>query len=315
MNTRGLSVTAAAVALALIAAAPALAKPKSLTVLGGPVGGSWVPISAAMAKIFSDNGVPANAEIGSGLANLVNVSRGKGDVGLLVSTAAPDGRNGVAPFKEKITDVQGIASLYPNYSHVAVRKSSGINGLKDMKGKRLATGQVGSSSQQQFAQLLSAVGLSEADMIVSRGDFTFGANQFKDRNADVLTVITGAGNATFAELFATTDVKFVPVDEAIAAKMRAINPGYSLRTMPANSYPNQPEAVPAIVNDSILIVHEKMPTGDAYWVVKTLATNLDKFKPAHAALKDVTPKSMADLAGIDTHPGATRFFKEIGAVK
>ncbi|MEX2641826.1 MAG: TAXI family TRAP transporter solute-binding subunit [Acetobacterales bacterium] len=316
MNVVTRAAIASAAALWLCAGAgSAEAKPANLTVLGGPIGGTWEPVSAGISKVLSDAGVPTTAEVGAGLSNLINVSVGKGDIALLVSTAGPDGANAVPPFKTRITNVRGLAALYPNYQHTIVRADSGIASLQDLKGKRLATGAIGSATAQAMSQILAAAGVDEAGMQVQRGSFTFGANALKDRNVDVLNFFTGAPNGTTVELFTTGTMKLLPIPDDVGAAMKKLNEGYSFRSIPANSYPGQTEPVATISNDSMLIVNAKLSDDDAYWITRTLAENQDKLRSTHAVLGELDKNIMADIAGLPVHPGALRYYKEVGAAR
>jgi TRAP transporter TAXI family solute receptor len=53
----------------------------------------------------------------------------------------------------------------------------------------------------------------------------------------------------------------------------------------------------------------------AYQVTKAVFSNLDEFKGLHPALADLTPQNMLEGNSVPFHPGALKYFKEIGLVE
>ena len=74
---------------------------------------------------------------GAGIANVRGIEEGKADIGFGNSISTVDAVAGNPPFNKPHANVCNIATLYPQYFQVVVRADSGINSVKDLKGKSL----------------------------------------------------------------------------------------------------------------------------------------------------------------------------------
>ncbi|HKK28970.1 MAG TPA: TAXI family TRAP transporter solute-binding subunit, partial [Alphaproteobacteria bacterium] len=91
--------------------------------------------------------------------------------------------------------------------------------------------------------------------------------------------------------------------------------GWNRLSIPANSYPDQSEAVPIGGFAMHMIAHcEEMPEDTAYKVVKAIAENVEDLGSVNRALADFTTKDLARDVGMPMHPGAERYYKEVGAL-
>ncbi|MEX0731099.1 MAG: TAXI family TRAP transporter solute-binding subunit [Aquisalimonadaceae bacterium] len=303
---------AAAVALALPFASVSQAQPGSLTILSGSPGGSWYPIAAGISEILGSEGVPTNAEVGAGVANMARISRGDAELGVTTTTVPPVAEAGIEPFKAPITNVRAIAVLFPSHQQIAVTQASGVKSIAELEGRKFNCESVGNSTQAALVDVLKAAGTSESEVDCTRGSVSFGADAIKDGNIIGFTTLSAFPNGTFTELFHSVDMRMLPIPEEYYETVAKINPGYSYSEIPANTYPGQDEAVPTLRSDLMMIANESMSDDDAYWIVKTLLSRIEDIKKVHAALRPMTPEYMAAVAGIELHPGAARAFREAG---
>jgi TRAP transporter TAXI family solute receptor len=116
------------------------------------------------------------------------------------------------------------------------------------------------------------------------------------------------------DLASARDIKLVPVDDKTMDGMRKMNQGYSKLIIKAGTYPKQDKDVPVIGYQTHLIVSCDMPEQVVYNMVKTMAQNIPAMSAVNKAIGELTPKMMAADAGIPMHPGAIKYFKEVGAL-
>lgn len=286
--------------------------PRQLTILSGSPGGSWYPIAAGIAEVFGSEGVPTNAEVGAGLANMARIGNNDAELGMTTSTVPSLAEAGEPPFRQPVTNVRAIAVLFPSLQQIGVTRSSGVDSIADLAGRKFNCESVGNSTQAALVDVLEAAGISEDDLDCTRGSVTYGADAIKDGNNIGFTTLSAFPNATFTELFHTVDMKLLPIDGELAERMQAKNPGYSASAVPAGTYAGQDEAVPTMRSDLMLIAHESLPDEHAYWVVKTLIERIEDVRRIHSVMRPITPEYMAAVAGIELHPGAARAFREAG---
>jgi len=301
-----------AATLLAVATSVAVAKPASVTILTGSPGGTWPAKGAAIAEIFARDGVTANAEVGAALSNIVRLSKGQGQLGMTYSIIPAMAKAGEAPFKEVITTTRGVASLFQSWHHIGVRTGTGVETIADLKGKKYASQAVGNASQVALAHVLRAYGLSEGDLALSRGSQDFGANATKDRNVVGWAALSAVPTGLWAEAFATVDMKLLPLPPDAFAKVKAMNDGWVYSKIPAGTYRGVTEDVPVISSTTVLVTSAEVPEADVYWMTKKMLDNIAEIRAVHAALRDLTPKSMADVAGAEMHPGARRAYREAG---
>ncbi|WP_336367480.1 TAXI family TRAP transporter solute-binding subunit [Marinobacter sp. C2H3] len=300
------------VALTVGLGSMAQAAPKELSILSGSPGGTWYPITAGIAEIFTKEGTRTNAEVGAGLANVARISAGQAQLGVTTSTVPPVAQKGEAPFKQPVTNIRGLAVLFPSYQHVGVTKASGVTTVEGMKGLRVNCMAIGNSTEAAFADRLKAAGMTEDDLDCARGSHTFASNAIKDGNLDGFTLLSGFPNGTFTELFHAKDMRLLPLPEAEAKKMAEMNPGYAYTTIPAGSYPGQDQDIPTVRSDLVMIANADMSDDDAYWIVKTMLDHMADLRKIHAVMRPLTAEYMASIKGLPIHPGALRAYKEAG---
>ncbi|WP_420392323.1 TAXI family TRAP transporter solute-binding subunit [Acuticoccus sp.] len=287
--------------------------PSNISIVTGNAGGSFYPVGVAMAKILSDEGISASAEPGGGNSNVMAVSQGQADIGFTFGPTVTMATAGEDPFPTKFGGVVALASLYPNYTQVAVTTESGVTDIADLKGKPFATQGQSAGSSTFFRMLLEANGLTEDDLdIVVRGGPTQGANAVRDRTAVGFQATTGFPNASFSEAFISVPMRILPVSDEAAAALVEANPSFSRAVLPAGTYHGQDEDAPTVSVDTILIVNADMPEEHAYQIVKTLAENAAALERSTNVVSGFDAARMADISGITVHPGAARYYREQG---
>ena len=147
-------------ALALFAFA-ALAHAQNISIATGGTGGVYYPLGGGMANILSRlPGIQATAEVtGGSVANLQLINTGKPYLGMTMADATLDAYKGEDKFKGHPVPVRTLLIMYPNRMHVVTIEGSGINTLKDLKGKRVSTGSGGSATEVMAFRVIEAAGL------------------------------------------------------------------------------------------------------------------------------------------------------------
>lgn len=84
--------------------------------------------------------------------------------------------------------------------------------------------------------------------------------------------------------------------------------------LPANSFRGQDRDIPTFGVCTGISTTSAFPEELAYKITKTVITNADKLKKAHAGLAAFDPKKAwkREINGIPIHPGAARYYKEAG---
>ncbi|HOX13749.1 MAG TPA: TAXI family TRAP transporter solute-binding subunit [Spirochaetia bacterium] len=327
---KGFALLAVAALVLLAACAPKTeaAKPaaptevRHITMGTAGVGGSNYPTGIAMSALWNANipGVKAVAIATGGSPHNIDLLRTKdADVAVCRSLEAYRATNGIEPYKEKMPWLRSLTGgLFTDVFQVVAVKASGIKSVADFKGKRIVVGPVGSGGEVDARETLAAYGLTYEDMKVSFVEFAQGIDMMKDGLADAGIIGLAMGASGMQELLLDGKVGLIPITDEALANLRKKNEFLIRRNIPANTYPNQPEAVPTVgTPPDIIIVRDDMPEDLVYQMTKTLYTNLPAIHAVSALLTQFTKDLVLpeDQMLIPYHPGAKKYFVEMGWLK
>jgi hypothetical protein len=136
----------------------------------------------------------------------------------------------------------------------------------------------------------------------------------KDGHVQVFTLGTTAPASAVMDLASARDVKLVPVDDKTFNAVKKANPGHNKLIIKAGTYPKQDKDVPVIGYSTHLVVACDLPENTVYQMVKTMAANVDSMAAVVKSIEGMKPKDMAQDIGVPFHKGASKFYKEAGAL-
>jgi TRAP transporter TAXI family solute receptor len=300
-----------AAGLAVALAAPAAAA--DLKMMTGPQGGSWIPLGGQLKDLWEKAvpGMKVQVMPGAGIANVRGIQESKADIGLANSISTADAMTGRPPFGKPHTDVCNIASLYPQYFQFVVLADSGINKISDLKGKSLTTQQRGNTGEVITRHFLEAHGVKFSDLKVSFVGYSDSVNQMKDGHAIAFGLNTQAPAGAVMDIAAARPIKFFEQKD-IYNEMLKLNPSYKLITLPKGTYPKQDTDLTVIGFFTHVVASCKLPENDVYAMTKTIASNTTTLGTVAKDILALKPQGMAADIGVKFHPGAAKYYKEVG---
>lgn len=300
---------AAGLAVALVGSAQAA----DIKLMTGPQGGVWVPLGGQLKDMWEKAvpGLNVQSLPGAGIANVRSVDEGKADVGFGNSISTVDGLKGTAPFPKAVTNVCNVATLYPQYYQMVVRADSGVNSVKDLKGKGVTTQPRGNTGELITGQLLKVNGLSYNDVKMSFVSYTDSVTQVQDGHAVAFTLGTTIPSGAVMDLAAAREIKLLDLSDQLD-EMRKLNPGYTLVTVPKGTYPKQDKDVKVIGYATHIVASCKLPADTVYAMTKAMAQNIPSMVAVNKSIDGLTAKAMAEDIGVPFHAGAAKYYKEAG---
>ena len=290
-----------------------------INVLTGGTSGIYYPIGVALSGIYSKAIPEAKATVQATKASVENLNLlqvGRGEVALTLgdSLSAAWAGNKEAGFKAPLKKLRGISAMYSNYIQVVARADSGIKTLADIKGKRVSVGAPKSGTELNARAVFSAAGLKYADFSkVEYLPYAESVELLKNRQIDVTLQSAGLGNPALRDVAAAMDVVFVPVPADVISKIG--DAAYVSGTIPAGTYKGQNAPVPTASVVNFLVTHEGVSADVVYRMTKGMYQSLDQLAAAHAAAKGVKLENAARSMPIPLHPGAEKYYREVGLVK
>ena len=286
---------------------------KFINIATGGTAGTYYPIGGAIAEILNKSieGMNASAQsTGASVANINMLKEGSVDLGIVQNDITFYAANGTEMFKDnKIENLRGIASLYPETCQIITLEKNGINSITDFKGKRIAVGAAGSGVEANARQIMAAYGVTYDDISVQYLSFSEAANALKDGNVDAAFVTAGYPTAAVQDIASQNQIRLLPVDEDKAYMLIKDYPFYTKTKIPAGTYAGVDVDVPAVSVMAMIVATDKMSDELGGEVTKAIFENLDRLKAAHSVGEMITKESATSGMSIQMNAGAEKYLK------
>jgi len=285
----------------------------------GTTAGTYYPYGGAIASLWSRflPTVQVTAEAtGGSLENVRLLETKQAEFGLIQNDNADYAWNGTEFFKTPVKNIRGIAVLYPEVLQWPVTVASGIKEIPELKGKSFNVGPAGSGTETNTRQVFEAAGLTYNDLGRKVNlAFAEAVTAMKDRQLDGSANIGGVPLPAWTDLATSVDVNFLPIGGSIADKLMAKYKFYVPTPIPANTYRGQTQQIPSLAVLAALLTREDVDADVVYWLTKTLIEHQPELAQAHAKGKELSKETAVKGLTIPWHPGAERYYKEIGLLK
>lgn len=280
----------------------------------GGTAGTYFPLGGAFAEIWNQNidGINATAQsTGASVANINLLQDGKIEVAIVQNDVAMYAHDGKIMFDGKGYDkLRGLATLYSEPLQIIATDPS-IKSVKDLKGKKIAVGSIGSGVEANARQIIAAAGMDfDKDIDAKFLSFSEAAASLKDRQIDAAFLTAGIPTAAIQDLGAQNVVNVVEIDEELSKVLKEKYKFFTDFTIPANTYKGQTEDIHTLTVKSMLVVSSDMDEELAYNLVKAIYDNHDRVVSAHNVGKYITKETALDGMSVPVHPGAAKFFDE-----
>ena len=287
----------------------------------GGTAGTYYPVGVLVAQLVSQPGkisVTAQASNGS-LGNVIGVANGSLESGFSQADVSHWAYTGTGIFvgKPRLPSLRLIANLYPESIHIVVKKGSGIKTVADLKGKRVALDEAGSGTLVNARQVLNAYGLQEADLIAEYIKPSLAGDRLKAGALDAFFLTAGAPVTAIADLAASGfALELLPIDGPAAARLRAASPFFQTDTIAAGTYLGT-TAVSTLAVGAQWVTHDKVSDALIYEVTKALflPSSQRALAAGHPKGQLITLERAFQATGIPLHPGAQRYYREVGVLK
>ncbi|KEQ04673.1 MULTISPECIES: TAXI family TRAP transporter solute-binding subunit [Pseudorhizobium] len=291
----------------------------------GGTAGTYYPIGGLIANAISGaegkgvEGLVATAVASNGsVANINAIQGGSMESGFTQSDVAYWAHTGTGLYegKGKVEDLRLIATLYPETIHVVARKDAGINSIADLKGKRVSIDEPGSGTIVDARIVLGAFGLTEDDIEAEHLKPGPAGDMLRDGALDAYFFVGGYPTGAVSELATSAGISLVPISGPEVDKLLEEYSFFSKDTVPAETYSGVAET-PTISVAAQWVTSAKQSDDLVYNITKTMwdENTRKELDAGHAKGKMITLQNATTSLGIPLHPGAERFYKEVGALK
>ena len=246
-------------------------------------------------------------------ANIQGIDAGNYQLGTVQSDVMAYAWEGTRSFETegKIDSFRAVAGLYAEAVQLVTMDPS-IKSVADLKGKSVSIGAPGSGVYFNAIDVLTAAGLTEADISAQYQSFADSADALKDGKIDAAFIVAGPPTPAITELCTSNAAYLVPIDGDIADKLMADCPFYTVHTIPAGTYQGQAEDVDTVTVKATLIVNADANEEDVYNLTAAIFDNAEAITAENAKGAELSIENATSGMTVPFHPGAAKYFAEKG---
>ncbi|MFO0998521.1 MAG: TAXI family TRAP transporter solute-binding subunit [Alphaproteobacteria bacterium] len=251
-------------------------------------------------------------------ANIEAVAAGRLESGLAQADVAYWAYKGTGLYvgRERVKGISAIASLYPETVHVVVRKSAKIRSVKDLVGKRVSLGPDRTGTNSAARAILQAYGVSTRSLRLMSETAGRASELMRKGQLDAYFTVAGDPVAGVADLAEGTEIDILPLAGKPADELVAKQPFFSATIIPAGTYTNVAEVKTLSVR-TLWLVGNAVDDNLVYGITRALwhdsMRRLLDSRPADG--QKIRLKTALDGLVVPLHPGAARFYREVGMLK
>lgn len=285
-------------------------------------GGATAQVSAAIAKIVSSKSKlqMRTQPMGGTQQYIPIVNAGEIEFGLSNAPQYWMAKTGTGLSKRKYDDLRLVANMMMFQVAPVVTVKSGIRSIPELRGKRVPHG---FKAAPLFSYLVGAFlangGLSYND--VTKVPSVALRQQWDMFGQGKIDMSFGAiGTGRIKELNAKIDggvrhLSLDPSDKAAKATAAVYPRSYIKKVMPRKGLVGVDEPIYALSFDYVLWTQKRATNDTVYLVVKAMYEHEKALRETSPLWRSFHAKNMAKNFGTPYHPGAIRFYKQVGLMK
>lgn len=301
----------------VFAAAPAIAGDVFVRIGTSSVGGGFYLIGNTIAQLGTQKlkSVNFTAVTGGSLKNCINLGNKEVELAMVQSSTINDAWNGTGSFKKPIKTLRYVTAVYPMPAHILVYKASGIKSLGDFKNKKVDYGSVGQGIEVNVREMMSVYGLTDKDIKIERFGRSEVADALKVGDAEAHIWTTNAPNAQVTDMVRSGKVGLIGIEPDKIKEIVKRFPHYAPAVIPGGIYEGYDKDLPVVAAVGSLLTYEDMPEDVIYQITKMLYENKKILKERLNYFADFDLRFALAGMSVPLHPGAERYYKEVGLIK
>ncbi len=294
-----------------------IAWPKVMTLGTAGTGGAYYSNGVTLGTLF-EKYLPTKVTVeitGGAIENVVLMSQGELDIAMTNEHLGYFADHKMSPYEDLENPNFSVlsAGLTPGVIHFVVGGNSDIKSPADLKGKVVAVGTQGNGSLSTIEAVLNFYGITFDDFTPSYLNYTEGCQGILDGTVDCCIVPAWAPVASVQQLAAAgKPYKIIDVDRR--DEFVEESPFYITWEIEPNTYPGQDYEVKTLATANIIIVRKDLPEDIVYELTKTLWENIEEVYTALPGLRYSLTLDNALDTTCEIHPGALKYYREIGLV-
>ncbi|MGI9434888.1 MAG: TAXI family TRAP transporter solute-binding subunit [Geminicoccaceae bacterium] len=300
---------------------------RTYTLATATTGGTSHPVGVTLStliklKLLPNAGIDLDAINSQGSAENIELLRtGEAHFGILTNLDAYYSWTGTGPVSERGPDknLRAATSLWRSTHHFVIRKefveTGTISDFANLKGRKVSLGRGTSGTRVKHRVLFANLGIDiDQEFILEDLGYSASAKAFIAGEIDGMGLSAGvpvSALETTIEALGDEAVVLTMTDDQIATADGGLDL-WSPEVIPAGSYPGQTDDLPTMATNNILGVSSEVSDEEVYQIIKTIFDNLPALHEMHKATKGIDLENALVGLPMPIHPGALRYYKEVG---
>ena len=313
------------ISLGLTACSDQLNRSRPYILTTATTGGTYYHVGVALATIAhaqlsESKGISLTAISSAGsLENVKLLRDNQAQFALLQGPFGAWSWTGEGPVSQPQTLVRSVSAMWQNVEHFVLLSelsaTGGIMDLDDLEGQRFVLGARNSGAEQTGRFILETLGIDYANKFnlayMGYGPTT---SAIQDGNIVGMNIPAGAPVSSITQAYALMGdrIRILNWDQQSLDKLNSKYPLWGWYDFPPGTYPNQNELVRTIGSPNVLVTRIDIPEEVVYEITKVIWENLATLQEIHGATKDMRLEIAIEGLGAPLHPGAIRYYREIG---
>lgn len=307
-------------------AANAAAEDRSYILATASTGGTYYPVGVALATLSKVKLAPkhhfslsAISSAGSG-ENVKLLNENEAQFSILQGLYGAWAWSGEGPYEKsgRQEQLRSVSMLWQNVEHFIVRsdlaKTGTVTDLNNLDGKKFSIGKKNSGTENSGRQIMKGLKVDPDKFNLAYMGYGGSASALQNGTIDGMNTPAGVPVGAVTQAFAALG-KDISILSFTDEQIKEANGNYNLWTkyeIPANTYPGLDKPITTIAQPNFLAVREDISEEDVYQLTKAIYENLPFLQGIHKATKAMAiEKAIAGLP-VPLHPGAARYYKEMG---
>ena len=292
-------------------------KRKFLSVGTAPPGGAFFVVGGAIAQVVSNHTEDMNWEVSAEATkgtqeNIRRLAKSELEFALANAAISYFAVRGEGAWKGE-QPIQVVMTLAPNVALFITPQSSGVKTLSDLRGKRVVVGPAGAGFEYFLQPILGAHDVTYEDFTPLHNTQAGAVDMLADGSAAAAFLGGAVPTASITRANASQNIFFIPFVDTAKQELFENYPFFNAVVIPPGTYRGQDEPFHGMnVGAMHLITAANLDAETVYQFTKVLYEQRAEVVKIHPAGKAINPKNIIKDTGTPFHPGAIRYYKEIG---
>ena len=311
--------------LLLISCSDELTRARPYVLTTATTGGTYYPVGVALATIAhaqlsESEGISMTAISSAGsLENVKLLRDNQAQFAILQGPFGAWSWSGEGPISNPQTHMRSVSALWQNVEHFVLLTSLASSGeimdLNNLDGDRYVLGARNSGAEQTGRFILETLGIDyENKFNLAYMGYGPTTSAIQDGNIVGMNIPAGAPVSSITQAYAMLGDRMTILNwtEETLNKINAKYPLWDWYEFPPGTYPNQTELVRTVASPNVLVTRDDIPEEAVYLITKVIWENLATLQDIHGATKDMRLEIAIEGLGAPLHPGAIRYYREVG---